>query len=292
MSRLMTLVIGVLVLMVVGRSTTAGDDGRTKSHHWPTSQIEAIRAAEGHPSGEMGFPQQGRLLVEDGYISGYSGFWKSSLWEIYHITPESMATNAERGSRFHEDKRIPIEFRPTLKMYRGARTSDGEGLDRGHLKSSHVSTSSDSVNDASFSLVNMSPQRASFNRGGTWRKAEDAIKEIFLSHPEISSGWVAVGPALIPTVDVNSMPNNKVATVEFVNGLPVPTHYWMSVLVQLGGDYVISSCLIPHVGGLKDEPKKYSVTVDEIERVTGLDLWSGLPDDVEDARESVVRGFE
>lgn len=107
--------------------------------------------------------------------------------------------------------------------------------------------------------------------------------------------WVATGPAWLPDEE-GRMRFQAVGSHE----IWAPTHCWKAVLWKegeakaagggggsssklaklLGESGGVAAWLLPNTNA-PPAFDKCRVSVDEIERVTGLDLWAGLPDELE-----------
>lgn len=73
------------------------------------------------------------------------------------------------------------------------------------------------------------------------------------------------------------------------NGVHVPTHYYKIVFDSAGLDAI--AFLVPHRAISKGDLPGFIVSVDEVERLTGLDFNSLLDDAVEDGMEDDVEGM-
>ena len=139
----------------------------------------------------------------------------------------------------------------------------------------------------------MSPQLNDFN-GGFWRELEAQVQAWGRS---TASGtydkvYVAKGGTLndllvnftgtkvqggTPTTDANGFT---------IHGLACPASYFMAILAQKGNEFHAIAFLVPHQEGLARNPKaedlqRYVVSVDELERKTGIDFFCNLDDAIE-----------
>ena len=70
-----------------------------------------------------------------------------------------------------------------------------------------------------------------------------------------------------------------------------PAYYFMAILSQKGDDFHAIAFLVPHQEGLPRNPKaedlqRYVVSVDELERKTGIDFFCNLDDAIENQVEA------
>ena len=149
----------------------------------------------------------------------------------------------------------------------------GSGMDRGHLV--HVADLqwNEQAMRQSFLMTNVGPMRKELNEGG-WAKLEEKVRE-----------WTARDSALLvftgPVLGKNdsTLANGKVI---------VPIAYYKVILAPCVRPMRAIAFIYPngHSGG---RLKQYAVSVDEVERLTGLDFFPSLPDEEQQRLESEVR---
>ena len=76
-----------------------------------------------------------------------------------------------------------------------------------------------------------------------------------------------------------------------VNGLACPKYYFMAILSQKGDDFKAIGFLVEHKEGHPKQPtadqmKAYAVSIDSLEKKTGIDFFCNLPDLTEEAVEA------
>jgi endonuclease G len=124
---------------------------------------------------------------------------------------------------------------------------------------------SSTVMAESFYYSNMSPQNASFNRG-VWKRLEELVRTWAVENKGI---YIVTGPVL--TVGLQTIGENKVA---------VPNYYYKAILDYREPNLKAIGFIIPNKGS--SEPLyHYAVTIDSVEKFTGLDLFPALPDKLE-----------
>lgn len=140
------------------------------------------------------------------------------------------------------------------------------GYDKGHLcPSADQKWSEEAMRDC-FVMANMAPQAHALN-GGAWKTLE--TKERLWAQRD-SALIIVAGPIYSPT-DRKTIGENKVR---------VPSAFFKVLLAP----YVESPRAIGFVYPNADAPgnmENYCMSVDEVEALTGLDFFSGLPDDLE-----------
>ena len=106
-------------------------------------------------------------------------------------------------------------------------------------------------------MSNMSPQKPAFNRG-IWKDLEALVRHFAIKEEKIV---VVTGPIL---------PKEKTLTIG-ANKVTVPTHYY-KVILDLTPPRKMIGFILPNEGS--DKPlAAFAVTVDEVEKATGLDFF-------------------
>ncbi len=237
-------------------------------------QLEIPLCRGTDPSSDTEIPADHQIRQFYGYTICYRESYEQPEWAAYTLTPEKLEKNASRGDNFRPDPEI-ITGSAELSDYRGS------GYDRGHLApAADMAYSPEAMSD-SFYLSNMSPQTGSFNRG-IWAQAESYVRN---RAADYDITYVVTGPVLDKAAeDYASIGSNKVA---------VPEYYYKAALFgrnseQDEPEMDIWAVLIPNAKGT-DVLDAYVVSVDEIEEVTGLDLFYTLEDSIETMLESSSR---
>ncbi|MEQ8415432.1 MAG: DNA/RNA non-specific endonuclease [Imperialibacter sp.] len=210
---------------------------------------------------------QDDLIVEhEGYTLAYDEDIEQPKWVAYRLTAENISKNAaQRKDNFRSDNDVRTES-ATLADYKGS------GYDRGHLAPAADFSWSQSAMDGTFFLSNMSPQDPSFNRG-IWKQLEEKVRDWGMRDKEL---FVVVGP--IVEGGAKKIGKNKVA---------VPQKFYKIVLD-------ISEPELKAIGFVMENKAstlgimEYTVTIDSIEKITGLDFFPMIPDELEKKLESTI----
>ena len=123
-----------------------------------------------------------------------------------------------------------------------------------------------SENRATFYLSNVSPQCAGLNRQ-TWRLLEEQVRRWAAAYDSL---YVVTGPELVP-----GLPRIK-------GGVGVPRRYFKALLVWHGGRYHAIAFLIPNRERVEGGFGDYALSVNDLERQLGYDLFWRLPDSIEE----------
>lgn len=143
------------------------------------------------------------------------------------------------------------------------------GFDRGHMAPANdMRWSRQSMNDC-FLMTNICPQDHNLN-GGSWNKLELKIHS-----------WARTNGTLI--VATGPIFNGTSKRIGQNNNIVVPDGFF-KVVLDPGRNKAIGFIYDNHEGG--GGVKRHACSVDEVERITGHDFFSALPDNVERQVES------
>ena len=215
----------------------------------------------------LGIPGKCDTLIDrPGYALGYIEYHEQAAFVIYKLTArEALTKEAQRTNRFRRDPEIPTGSATTADYRRS-------GYDRGHLAPAADMAFSVQTMADSFFMSNMSPQKPAFNRG-IWKRLEEQVRQIAIREKAI---YVVTGPIL---------PKKKTVTIG-ANQVTVPTHYY-KVIFDLTPPRKMIGFILPNEGS--DRPlEDFAVTVDVVEKATGLDFFSALPKAVQERLESTI----
>ncbi|MGN0207680.1 MAG: DNA/RNA non-specific endonuclease [Muribaculaceae bacterium] len=168
---------------------------------------------------------------------------------------------------------------PRKKSFEADHTIDGcaessdyrnSGYDRGHMAPAADMKWSKVAMEESFLMTNICPQVKSLN-SGIWHRLEQRVRE-----------WAARDSSIIVVCGPIFTPGKPVEHIGEI-GVAVP-HRFFKALYAPGRN--IGIAFIFDNDKVKGELRKYAVTIDSVERETGLDLFYNLPDDIENEVET------
>ncbi|MDE5949004.1 MAG: DNA/RNA non-specific endonuclease [Prevotella sp.] len=205
-----------------------------------------------------------QILRRTAYTASYNRENRLPNWVAWHLTAEhTTGTYGRKGIKFREDEDVP-EPRATDTDYYNS------GYDRGHLCPSADCKWSEEAQLESFLFTNACPQVHGLN-AGDWNEIEQQCRRWA---KEFGSLHIVSGPILYKGSH-KKIGRNKVV---------VPEAFFKVVLCMEGKPKAIGF-IYKNVSG--NRPKSsYVNTIDEVERITGLDFFPALPDDVEERVES------
>lgn len=204
-----------------------------------------------------GTPEQ--ILKRTGYVASYNKTTLLPNWVAWHLTAERTEESAKRsGVDFAEDTEVP-EPRATDWDYYNS------GYDRGHMCPAADNKWSKKAMEESFLFTNMCPQNGNLNRGD-WNEMEMACRKWAKKYGDL---YIVCGPILYKGKH-KTIGKNKVVVPEA----------FFKVVLRTGDNPQAIGFIYKNTSG--NRPKdSYVNTVDEVERITGIDFFSSLPDDVE-----------
>lgn len=200
------------------------------------------------------------------YTLRYNEDHEQAMWVTYKLSADSLKQEkSKRKDNFRKDPRVRTGS-AELSDYKG------NGYDRGHLAPAADFSYDEFALSQTFYMSNMSPQAPSFNRG-VWKKLEERVRDWSMENSEL---YVVTGPIL----------NKKFKTIGD-NQVSIPEYYYKIVLDIKKPEIKAIAFM------MKNEKSSASldsfvVSIDQIEKLTGLDFFPSMPDELENILESEV----
>lgn len=210
------------------------------------------------------FTDKDQIVRHQAYTLCYVDEFEQASWVAYQLTAAETQGKSEREN----------DFRPDPDVQTGSATPDdyrGSGYDRGHLAPAADFKFSSKVMSESFFMSNMSPQAPDFNRN-IWENLESKVRS-WAKKEEVL--YIVTGPVF--TGDMTYIGRrNKVA---------VPPKYYKIILDLKQPETKAIAFMMKNEGS--EEPlQSFAVTIDAVEKETGLDFFPLLPDEMEEKLES------
>ncbi len=183
---------------------------------------------------------------------------------LYELVNNELYGTVERDNEFTADP--GVKGCPLPEEYAGS------GLDRGHLVPAGDLKWNGTAMRQSFLMTNVGPMHKALNEGG-WAKLEEKVRE-----------WTARDSALLVfTGPVVSDGDTTLAS----GRVKVPSAYYKVIMAPCVRPIRVIAFIYPngHSGG---RLQQYAVSVDEVERRTGLDFFPTLPPEEQQRLESPV----
>ena len=205
---------------------------------------------------------RGEVIQHTELTLSYVEKHEQAEWVYYESSSEMTDGVYKRKDNFRADGKVAT-VSASLADY------SGSGYDRGHLAPAQDMKATAGIMSESFYLSNMSPQLPSFNRGGNWRKLEDAVHN--WGHNNVV---VVTGPVFQNNLGVIGMNNVTIPSAFY------KVVYWPTQKKMIG-------FVIPHKSDGRSL-QECIVPVDKIERITAIDFFPQLENILEDNIEAEV----
>jgi endonuclease G len=193
------------------------------------------------------------------FLIGWSPSLRRPVWAAYHVPRDVRFDNGKRPS-FRKDRSVASS--PSPGDYRNT------PYDRGHMVPNRaiVTRFGPDVQKKTFLMTNIAPQRPSLNRG-PWRELEQRISDLWTR--KYGELWVIVGAlASSSGASRESLPGTSVN---------VPEKYYMIIAGQTAEGVRALAVLLDQNAGRWDFPVHGIVTVDELEKLSGLEFFPDMP---------------
>lgn len=185
-------------------------------------------------------------------------------WVAYPLSTWTIGSG-KRTNAWGLDPSLPEKYQPVL--YRGF----GGGYDRGHQLPS-ADRLNYAANLTTFYGTNMTPQRSELNQH-SWANLESKVRS-----------WASRADTCYVVTGCITKGSTKTARDNEGKKVTVPTHYYKAVLRYSKNStfghsgYIACAILLEHRGyGDNNDFKPYAMSIDELEKKIGIDLFANLP---------------
>jgi len=199
------------------------------------------------------------ILTRGEFTLGWSPSLRHPVWAAYHV-PRAASFDMGRRPNFQKDRGVASS--PAPSDYANS------GYDRGHMVPNRaiVTRFGHDLQKRTFQMTNIAPQRPALNRG-PWREMEQRIVDLWTAkYGEI---WVIVG-AISPGAD---KPHKRIRGTQ----VAIPAQYYMIVVAQAEDGVRALAVRLDQNAASDDFPVHGIVTIDELEKATGLDFFPDMP---------------
>lgn len=206
------------------------------------------------------------IIEHEGYVVCYNDRLLIPDWVAWELTSDESYGRFPRSQGFAADPE-----------WRGMQADDsdyrGSGWTRGHMAPAGDMKWSEQSMRESFYLTNVCPQNAGLN-DGSWKWVEEKCRDLARRYEKV---WICCGPIV----------NDGCKTVGS-SGVAVPDAFFKVVLMETDEGYEGIGFVFRN-SNERQMAEDCCMSVDEVERITGLDFFPALKDDVED---EVEAGYE
>ncbi len=231
----------------------------------------SIHLAMGVPTDAT--PDDEYLMRKPQYALSYNSERNGANWVSWELNQGWFGSVPRHKGKFIEDRELP-------QGIRRANHDDytNSGYDRGHMVRSEERTHTDEDNRTTFLMTNILPQYHDLN-AGPWLRLEEHCEK--LSRREGHELFVMAGGVFPPGKRVTDTIGKNVAVPK--------TFFKIVVILQPGqgpNDVQTSTSVLgvimPNETGIIDQGwEKYRVSVDEIEKRTGYEFLSAVPESIQ-----------
>lgn len=205
----------------------------------------------------------GQIVHHEGYSLSYSEPHEQAEWVAYELKKEHLSNTNFQRPYFEVDNAVKTGA-ASWKNYKNS------GYDRGHLCPAGDRKYSQQAHDETFLTSNISPQINSFN-AGIWNTLEQKVR---YWADKYNGVFVVTGGVL--KGNLKTIGSEKVA---------VPKQFYKVLIDTNSGETKMIAFLLPHENS-KKPLYEFVVSVDEIEKLTGIDFFSDLEDTLENKLEA------
>lgn len=211
--------------------------------------------------------------------SCYQMYSSINYHSSYNVSRYSAANDGSLAPdcQYPNDSDLPAAYQMTADPYKYS------GYDHGHICPSADRLRSTEANYQTFFITNMQPQLNVFN-AGIWESMENAVRTWATQNDTL---FVCKGGTIDKAEHIIKYLTDQ---IDGKNRIPVPRYFFMAILAKKGGNYKAMGFWVEHLNEdhTKDALRGYTVSIDQLEKNTGLDFFCNLPDDTEDRVENVL----
>lgn len=206
-------------------------------------------------------PEQ--IIHRQAYILSYNKETKLPNWVAWHLTSGHTEGQYKRLNVYFEDSDVPMP-RASDKDYQGTNWTHGHMCPAGDNK-----WDMEAMKESNF-LTNICPQDRQLNTG-LWNRIEQDCRTWAKKYGDI---YIVCGPVLMKK-EHETIGRNQVV---------VPEAFFKVILCLRGTPKALGYVIRNNEG--KKKRDQFFNTVDEVERITGIDFFPSLPDSIENRVES------
>jgi endonuclease G len=203
-----------------------------------------------------------QIVKHDYYTLSYNEKYEQAEWVAYELKRSYVRSSNYDRPYFIEDPKV----KTGSADWRNYKKS---GYDKGHLCPAGDMAFAFNAYKDTFFTSNISPQTRDFN-GGVWNRLEQKARYWATKYDGV---FVVTGGVLEP--NLKTIGQEKVL---------VPRYFYKILLDNSNGQYKMIAFLVPNTKS--NEPLyEFVVSVDSIEKMTGIDFFPKLDDKIENSLE-------
>lgn len=203
------------------------------------------------------------ILKHTGFTVSYNKEWKLPNWVAWELNTDKLVERESRSDKFEPDPLLPESEAVTTDDYKNS------GWDRGHMCPAADNRWHWRAMRDCFYMTNICPQHHNLNRGD-WKELEDACRRWAAQEPV----YIVCGPILYKS--------STHQTIGRSQRVVVPEAFFKVVLCmgKEGKQPRAIGFIYKNTSGNR-RLDSYVNSIDQVERITGIDFFPTLPDEVE-----------
>ncbi|MBQ8673366.1 MAG: DNA/RNA non-specific endonuclease [Bacteroides sp.] len=207
------------------------------------------------------------ILVRKSFTVSYNRKWNLPNWVAWELNRDKLTERERRNGKFYPDPDLDENLAVTTDDYRGC------GMDRGHMCPAGDNKWHWKAMQESFYMTNICPQNHNLN-GGDWKELEEACRRWAEEEGRI---YIVCGPILYSDKEPRRIGRQHKVTV--------PDAFFKVVLCTESNPPRAIGFIYPNSAGNKPM-HTYARSIDQVERITGIDFFPTLPRKMEKQVES------
>ena len=219
------------------------------------------------PARMKGVPE--RIIAHTGHTLSFNRERNQPNWVAWQLTRNETKGNIGRATDFEPDPDVPLPHRVTTDDYKHS------GYDRGHMAPAADMKWSARAMKECFYMSNICPQAGSLN-SGPWSALEKACRRWAVREGSV---YIVCGPVF---------EKKRTKSIGKTHRIPVPDGFFKVVLSLRKGKEKAIGFYYRNTGA-KQNMEAAARSVDDIERLTGMDFFPAVPDKLERRIEATYR---
>lgn len=214
---------------------------------------------------ELPRSRQGEDIVEHtGFTTSYNHNTLVPDWAAYDLTAEELQGTYKPSCSY--------SWNPHLQGRQASREDySNSGWDKGHMVPKADLKWSNEAYIESYYFTNVCPQDHGFN-AGDWRKLEEFVRRMA---NKFGTVYVVCGP-IFQGNEYGYLGNNRVA---------IPDAFFKAILAPKDGGFISIGFVMNNSSSKRQNYRNCALSINDIEQITGLDLFYALDDRIEDSVE-------
>jgi endonuclease G, mitochondrial len=200
---------------------------------------------------------KGEIVRHTAFILSYQEDYELASWVLHKLVKEAAYGREQRSNEFIPDPNVESGSAVTQDYSRS-------GYDRGHLCPAGDFRHDKALQDETFYMSNMAPQVPDFNRG-IWNDLENRVRSWVKKRGELI---ILTGPIL----------KKGLPTIGRMNQIAVPEKFYKIIYDPAHEEAI--AFLFPNEGSV-ELVKSFTISIDDLEVMTGIDFFEKLPDNLE-----------